>query len=107
MGSRCLRSPVTIDKGSGSNHSASQGACPAAPESTGRAPEPSLESCLQPIDDLTRGDHGDALMGSDGQQVLAIPGDDQLSAYLHDSQVLLLACATRLTASAALTMLMP
>jgi hypothetical protein len=35
-------------------------------------------SCIDPFDDLTRGDVGDALVAADGQQMLAIPGDDQL-----------------------------
>lgn len=43
----------------------------------------SLASCLQPLDDFTRSDDGDALMAADGQQMLAIPGDDQLGSRGH------------------------
>ena len=39
-----------------------------------------LPLARQPIHDLARGNDGDALMAADGQQMLAIPGDDQLGA---------------------------
>lgn len=35
---------------------------------------------LDPVDDLARSDDGDALMHTDGQQMLAVAGDDQLGA---------------------------
>lgn len=40
-----------------------------------QVPGSSLSSCVKPVDDLPRGDDGDALMGTDVQQMLAIPGD--------------------------------
>ena len=40
------------------------------PEVRERAPGSGLESWIKPIDDLTRGDDGDALIGADGQQML-------------------------------------
>lgn len=42
-----------------------------------------LESCLKPLDELPGGDDGDALVAADSQQVLAIPGDDQLGSRGH------------------------
>jgi hypothetical protein len=42
-----------------------------------------LESCVKPVRDLTRGDDGDAQMAADGQQVLAVAGDDQLGSGGH------------------------
>lgn len=40
----------------------------------------SLASCRQPLDDLTRGNDGNAVVAADGQQMLAMPGDDQFGA---------------------------
>ncbi len=42
-----------------------------------------LASCIDPVDDLTRGDDCDALVSADGQQMLSIPGDDQPGPCSH------------------------
>ncbi len=39
-----------------------------------------LESSFEPFDNVASGYDREALMGIDGQQVLAVPGDDQLGA---------------------------
>lgn len=41
-----------------------------------------LDSCVKPIDDLTRGDDADALVAAHAQQ-MPIPRDDDLSAAGH------------------------
>jgi hypothetical protein len=38
---------------------------------------------MQTLNHLARGDDGDALVHTDGQQVLAIPGDDQFGSGGH------------------------